>query len=55
MKAAIKIHFVPLGSILAPTLFTLYVSKLSDVVSKYNISIHTYADDANLYIGFQPN
>ena len=30
------------------------VSKLSDVVSKYDVSIHTYADDADLYIGFQP-
>ena len=48
------IYGVPQGSILAPLLFTLYISELSSIVLKYNISIHTYADDTNLYMGFQP-
>ena len=32
----------------------LYTSPLSDIVKKFNLSYHFYADDSQLYLLFQP-
>jgi hypothetical protein len=44
---------VPQGSVLGPILFTLYVSDITHVLSKFpDVRIQAYADDIKLYISY---
>ena len=48
-------HGVPQGSFLGPLLFTLYLSKLFDIVKGHLPHVHTYADDTQLHLAFKPD
>ena len=42
------------GSILEPLLSIMYINELTNLGSEFRITIHSYADDTTLYIGFSP-
>ena len=40
---------------LGPLLFTMYTSKLSDIVKAHLLNVHCYADDTQVYLSFSPH
>ena len=46
---------VLLGYCLGPLLFTIYASKLFDVIKMHLATVHCNADNTQLYVSFNPN
>ena len=46
---------VPQGSCLGPLLFTIYVSKLFQILKHHLPSVHSFADNTQLYLSFKPS
>ena len=45
---------VPQDSCMGPILFTLYISRLFNIISQRLPSVHGYADNNQFYISFRP-
>ena len=45
---------IPQGSVLGPILFTVYTLPLGNIIQRYEIYFHLYADDTQRYIFFKP-
>jgi hypothetical protein len=48
-------YSVTQGSVLGPQWFVLYNTPVHDIIKKYNIRYHYYADDLQLYVSFNPD
>ena len=53
-QPVILIYGVPQGSILGPLLFVLYIHDVVNIAEKHGFDAHLYADDCELYVGFNP-
>ena len=54
-SATTKMKFgMPQGSVVGPWMFTNYILPIGDIIKRYGLDYHLYADDSQLYITFNP-
>jgi len=54
-SATSKMKFgMPQGSVVGPWMFTNYILPIGDIIKRYGLSYHLYADDSQIYISFNP-
>ena len=41
---------VPQGFVIGPNLFSIYITQISNVASAFEVNIHQYSDDTQLYV-----
>ena len=46
---------LPQGSCLGPLLYTIYSSKLFNIIERHLPNSHCYADDSQIYLSFKPD
>jgi retron-type reverse transcriptase len=39
---------VPQGSVLSPSLYLIYISPLAEIINRYNLKYHLFADDTQI-------
>ncbi|CAB3985713.1 Hypothetical predicted protein [Paramuricea clavata] len=44
---------VPQGLVLGPLLYLIYTSPLAEIINRYDLKYHLFADDAQIYISFK--
>ncbi|XP_072019942.1 uncharacterized protein [Amphiura filiformis] len=47
-------YSLPQGSIIGPQCFIMYTIPVGEIIRRYSICFHCYADDIQLYAAFEP-
>jgi hypothetical protein len=45
---------VPQGSVAGPPIFTAYAQPVANIIKRFEVGYHIYADDTQLYVSFDP-
>jgi len=49
-----RLFGVPQGSVLGPHNYYMYTKPVDEIIKRYNIKYHCYADDTQVYMNWKP-